>query len=218
MDGALAGLVILAIGDSHLVHMVMPFQEALEARGAAVNSYGMCGTMPEDWLAKATTQCMAERHDKGPAIVKNTTQPTWLLSDLIDRNHPNLIVVELGDNLGGYGTTPALPRDVIAEQVKEFLAPIKARHLPCIWIGPPFGADTQLYHKTDARVRELSQYLAQTVSASCSYVDTTAMAAPRQWATYDGVHLTPEAYHRWSVAIADAVVHLSGALHLARAP
>jgi lysophospholipase L1-like esterase len=217
MNGALAGVVILAIGDSHLVHMVSPFTEALEAQGAAVNAYGMCGTMPADWLSKGTTQCLAERHDNAAAMVKTTTQPTWLLSDLIDKNHPNLIVVELGDNLGDYGTATPLPRDLIAEQVKQFLGPIKARQLPCVWIGPPFGADTPGYHKTDARVRELSQYLAQIV-APCSYVDTTAFAPPGEFQTIDGVHLTSDSYRKWSAGIAQAIVRLSGTLHLAHAP
>jgi hypothetical protein len=200
-----------------MAYMISPLHESLEAEGAVVNSYGMCGAMPEDWLSRTTAQCLAERHDKGPASFKNQTGPTWLLSDLLERNHPNLVVIELGDNLAGYGTLPTLPRDLIIQQVREILAPIKARHLPCIWIGPPFGADTQAYHKTDLRVRELSQLLAQTV-APCNYVDTTTFAAPGQWATQDGEHLTPGSYRKWSLDITQAIVQLNGNLHLARAP
>ena len=212
MSGALAGLAILVIGDSHMVYMGSPLHEALEQEGAVVNTYGMCGAMPTDWLTRTSTQCSAERHDKGPAIHKNQASPSWLLTELIAKDHPNLIVVELGDNMAGYGTLPQLPRDVIASQVQQFLAPIKAQHLPCVWIGPPYGNDSFAYHKTDLRLRELSQYLSQTV-APCTYVDTTTFARPGEWPTLDGEHLTPPSYHKWSVDITGALVRLEGHPH-----
>jgi len=212
MNGALAGLVILVVGDSHMVYMGSPLHEALEQQGAIVNTYGMCGAMATDWLTRTTTQCSAERHDKGPALLKTSTQPSWLLTDLIAKDHPNLVVVELGDNMAGYGTLPALPRDVIAGQVREFLAPIKARNLPCVWIGPPYGNDTTLYHKSNVRAKELSQFLAQAV-APCAYIDTTSFAQPGEWPTLDGEHLTQPAYHKWSLDIAGAIVSLKGHLH-----
>jgi len=212
MNGALAGLVILALGDSHMVYMVSPLHEALEEQGATVNTYGMCGAMAADWLTKTTTQCFAERHDKSAAIVKNQSAPTWLLTDLIAQNHPNLVVIELGDNMAGYGTLPALPRQFITDQVNEILAPIKARKLPCVWIGPPWGGDTMLYHKSEERVRELSQFLAQAV-APCAYIDTTSFARPGEWATADGEHLTQPSYRKWSLDIASAIVRLKGNIH-----
>ena len=212
MNGALAGLVILALGDSHMAYMILPLHEALEQQGAVVHSYGMCGAMATDWLNRMTTQCMAERHDKGAAIIKNQPEPTWQLTDLIERHQPNLVVIELGDNMAGYGVSPTLPRDFIADQVSELLRPVKARHLPCVWIGPPWGADTTLYHKTDARVRELSQFLAHAV-APCAYIDTTSFAGPGEWTTADGEHLTQASYRKWSLDITGAIVHLRGSLH-----
>ncbi len=214
MNGALAGLVILALGDSHMTFMITPLYEALEEQGAVVHAYGMCGAMATDWVSRATTQCEAERHDKGGTIIKYTTQPTWLLTDLLEKHHPNLVVVELGDNMAGYGTLPALPRDFITQQVHQFLGPITARNLPCVWIGPPWGGDTALYHKTDARVRELSQFLAPSV-APCAYIDTTTFAHPGEWPTTDGQHLTQTSYRKWSLDIANAVVQLKtqGRLH-----
>jgi hypothetical protein len=217
MNAALAGLVILILGDSHMTKMISPLHEALTDQGAVVHSYGMCGVQPEDWLARTTTLCTAERHDKGAAVIKNQTQPTWLMTDLIAQTHPNLVVIELADNMAGYGTLTALPRDFITQQVNAFLGPIKARNLPCVWIGPPFGGDTPAYHKSDERVRELSQYLARGV-APCSYIDTTAFAGPGAWPTADGEHLTTTSYRAWSLDIAQAIVGLRGNLHLVRAP
>lgn len=209
MNGALAGLVILALGDSHMVYMASPLHEALEQQGATVDLYGMCGAMASDWLSRTTTQCSAERRGNAPAVMKTQTSQGWVLSDLLAKEHPNLVVVELGDNMAGYGTLPALPRDFIAGQVREFLAPIKARNLPCVWIGPPWGNETTAYHKTTARAKELSQFLAQTV-APCAYIDTTSLARPGEWPTIDGEHLTPSSYHKWSTGIAGAIVRLEG--------
>jgi hypothetical protein len=212
MSGALAGLVILAIGDSHMVYMASPLHEALQQEGATVDTYGMCGAMATDWLTRTTAQCSAERHGNGPAILKSQSTPSWLLTDLIEKDHPNLVIVELGDNMAGYGTLPALPRDFIADQVRQFLAPIKARNLTCVWIGPPWGNDTTAYHKTTMRLKDLSQFLAGVV-APCAYVDTTSFAQPGEWPTLDGEHLTQPAYHKWSVDITAAIVRLKGHLH-----
>jgi hypothetical protein len=125
------------------------------------------------------------------------------------------VVIELGDNEAGYGTLPSLPRDFIAAEVHQFLAPIKARNLPCVWVGPPWGGDTTSYHKSDTRVRELSQFLAQTV-APCAYVDTTSFSRPGEWSTADGEHLTPPSYRKWGLSITDAIVRLKGNLHVAQ--
>jgi len=212
MNGALAGLAILIVGDSHMVYMVSPLPEALEQQGATVNTYGMCGAMATDWTTQTTTQCFAERHNNGAAIVKNQPKSSWLLTDLISKDHPNLVVIELGDNMAGYGTLPALPRDFITNQVNDILRPIRARNLPCVWVGPPWGNDTVPYHKTDVRTQELSQFLAHVV-APCTYIDTTSFARPGEWATADGEHLTTASYRKWSVDITGAIVRLKGQLH-----
>jgi lysophospholipase L1-like esterase len=209
MSAALAGLAILIIGDSHMVYMATSLHDALEQEGAIVNTYAMCGTMPADWLTRTTSQCSAERHDKGPVIQKNQASQSWLLSDLITKDHPNLIVVQLGDNMAGYGTLPELPRSFIADQVNQFLGPIKTRNVPCIWIGPPWGNDTSAYHKTNERTQELSKFLAQSV-APCSYVDPLTMARPGEWPTLDGEHLTQPSYRQWGAAIARAIIKLKG--------
>ena len=73
----------------------------LEAQGATVNSYGMCGGMAADWVMKVTAPCRAERHGTaGPAYVTKS-EPTWLINDLIDQTHPNLVLVENPEDLLG---------------------------------------------------------------------------------------------------------------------
>jgi lysophospholipase L1-like esterase len=211
MNGALAGLVILAIGDSHMVNMVTPLHDALEHQGAIVNSYGMCGATATDFLARLTTPCMAERHDKAPALVNAKASPTFVMGDLLRDNRPNLVIIELGDNFAGYGMFPTLPKEDIANQVHQLLRPIAAQGLPCIWVGPPWGTEGGSSRKTFGRVQELSAYLAQIVHP-CRYVDSLHFERPGEWPTVDGEHFTQDSYRKWSVSIADSIVRLKSEL------
>jgi lysophospholipase L1-like esterase len=109
---------------------------------------------------------------------------------------PNLIVVELGENLGKYGVSPDLPRDWINSEVGQLMQPIRASKLPCIWVGPPWGNENGPWKKTFARVKELSDYLSHIV-APCQYVDSLTFSRPGEWPTLDGVHLTPASTRIW---------------------
>ena len=168
MGGALAGLVILVIGDSHIAslgHFNNLLHEGLVAQGATVNTFGVCSSLPDDWITPNQIVCgRGERHNTGPAqLGSNNTLRGWSLPALIADYKPNLVVVEMGDTLAGYGAAPELPRDFIARQVGDLLQPIKADKVGCIWIGPPWGTEGGAYKKTLARVKALSDYLAQIV-------------------------------------------------------
>jgi hypothetical protein len=215
MGGALAGLVILLIGDSHVAmpnYLITSFHGALEAQGATVNSYGMCGGMAQDWVMKVTAPCRAERHGTAPPQYVTKSEPTWLINDLIDQTHPNLVLVELGDTMAGYDK-PDLPKPWIYEQVHQLTGRIAAHNIACIWIGPIWGNPASAFHKTDARVTEMSQFLAQSV-APCGFIDSTRFARPGEWPTSDGQHLLQDGYRRWSAALVASVIQMKGQLHL----
>ncbi len=189
ISSALAGLVVLVIGDSHLASkdfLLGSLQDALVNQGAIVHSYGVCGSQPNDWVKQTELPCgSGERHNADePIIDKSPKVKTWSLEKLIDQRHPNLLIVELGDNMGGYGVLPALPKDWISFEVQEMLKPIAAHHLPCIWVGPPWGSEGGPSNKTFARVQELSSYLSQIVYP-CRYVDSLRdfRLGSGQWAT-----------------------------------
>jgi len=209
MSGALAGLVILAIGDSQMMNMMTTLHNSLESAGAVVHTYAMCGATAADWIYKSTVASCGrgERHDKGPVLLENQkTEPTYVLSDLIAQNHPNLILVELGDTMAGYGLAQ-IERQWVVEQVRALTGRITASNIACDWIGPMWGQLQPPYQKSDARVREISQLLSQIVSP-CRYIDSTAFARPGEWPTRDGTHLQPDGYRHWAVDITDAVVRL----------
>ena len=216
MNLALAGLIVLIIGDSHLAakdFLLGSLHTALEAQGANVESYGVCGSAPHDWVAQTTLGCgRGERHGMGPAEIEPGKVRTWSLDALIRRHHPNLVIIELGDNMAGYGVLPDLPRDWIAQQVNELLLPVEADHLPCLWVGPAWGSEGGPSKKTYARVKELSEDLATLVSPPCHYINSLTFSQPGQWPTLDGEHLTPDSYQIWGNDIAGEVVKYAARL------
>ena len=213
IKAALAGLTVLVIGDSHMVqrdYLISSLHDQLLGAGAEVHSYGLCGANAGDWVYPTTVNCgRAERHNKAPAQVDNSKKaPTWTIDELIQRHHPNLIVVEIADTMAGYGQT-SLPEGWIYGQIRPLTARIKAANVPCIWVGPAWGNDGYAYHKTEARVREMSEFLARTVSP-CSYIDSTQFSRPGEWSTIDGQHFTASGYRAWGQDIAGAIVRMTG--------
>jgi hypothetical protein len=207
---ALAGLVVLVLGDSHMAgrdYLLTSLHDQLVAEGASVHSYGMCGAAAGDWLYPTTVACgHGEHHDRQPPMFDTKKAATWQLGELIAKHHPNLIVIESADAMAGYGS-PEMPKPWIYEQVRAFVGKVKAQNISCMWVGPVFGNDGPPYHKSVTRVRELSQFLSQSV-APCTYIDSTTFARPGEWPTPDGQHLTPAGYKLWGQDIAQAITRL----------
>jgi hypothetical protein len=211
MNGLLAGLAILMIGDSHMVtngYLITTLHNDLIAQGATVSSYGMCGANAGDWVYKTTVSCgKAERHGSAPArIDRAPRQPGWTFDQLVAADHPNLVIVEMGDTMAGYGQTD-FPRAWIYDQVRTLTQRIAADHVQCVWVGPPWGSEGTSYHKTFTRVKEMSEFLAKSV-APCQFIDSTTFSAPGQWPTIDGQHLTASGYRDWGKDIAGALDQL----------
>jgi hypothetical protein len=219
MNLALAGLVVLIIGDSHMAfrdYLIGSLPDALISLGATVDSYGVCGANAADWVYRATEHCgWAERHNKdAPRIGGDEAVRVWSIDDLIARDRPNLVIVELGDTMAGYGQA-SLPRTWIWAQVRPLTERISAHDVPCAWVGPPWGSEGTRYHKTFSRVREMSDFLAEIVSP-CHFIDSTRFAKPGEWPTTDGQHLTASGYRSWGDDIAAAIVGLSLQQHVKR--
>jgi hypothetical protein len=211
MSPVLAGLVILVIGDSQMMYMMPNLHNQLEDAGAVVHSYSMCGATAGDWLYPSTiASCgRSERHERAPAIIQNQkTEPTYSLPQIIDKYHPNLIVVQLGDMMAGYGQAQ-IDRPWIVDQVRALTGKIAASNISCDWVGPTWGTNQPPYPKPDARVKEMAQLLSESV-APCRYVDSTTFARPGEWPTHDGGHLLPDGYRKWATDITNAVVRLNG--------
>jgi hypothetical protein len=219
MNALLAGLAVMIIGDSHMVtrdYLITTLHDDLVAQGATVDTYGMCGANAQDWVYPGTVSCgKAERHGKqGPEINRASGTPTYQLEGLVAKHRPNLIVIEMGDTMAGYGQHD-FPQAWVYQQVHALTGKIAAQNIPCVWVGPPWGSEGSSYHKTFARVKQMSEFLATAV-APCRYIDSTQFSKEGEWPTIDGQHLTSAGYRAWGADIAASLDQI--APQIARRP
>lgn len=205
MNALFAGLAVMIIGDSHMVtrdYLITTLHDDLIAQGATVDTYGMCGANAQDWVYPSTVSCgKAERHGKhAPEINRASTAPTYQLEALIAKHRPNLIVIEMGDTMAGYGQRD-FPQAWVYQQVHSLTGKIAAQNISCVWVGPPWGSEGSSYHKTFDRVKQMSEFLATAV-APCRYIDSTQFSKEGEWPTIDGQHLTSAGYRAWGADIA----------------
>jgi len=208
MQSLLAGLTMLILGDSHFGaqgYLITTLQDALIRQGAKVASYAACGAPASIWLTARVASCgTAQRIQSGPIQTRSGSEArTTPLAQLVQTQHPNIVVVAMADTMGGY-VLRELPRDSILEEVTALTDQIRAMHLPCIWIGPSWGTEGGPFLKTFARVREYSAYLA-TIVAPCTYLDSTQLSRPGEWPTFDGQHYTLPGYRSYGAALATAI-------------
>lgn len=205
---AAAGLSsVLMIGDSHLAtptYLTTSLHDALQAKGVQVHTIGVCGTNPSDWLKTAQGTCGgAERIGTAKATVTGSKAATQPIGQLIAKDKPALVVIVIGDTIGGY-SNPSFPKTWAWQQVSGLTKAIAATGTPCVWVGPAWGSEGGKYKKTFSRVREVNAFLAGNV-APCTYVDSTQLSKPGEWATTDGQHFTVSGYQQWGAALAKKI-------------
>ncbi|WP_376091477.1 SGNH/GDSL hydrolase family protein [Roseomonas sp. CCTCC AB2023176] len=211
MQSALAGLSLLVLGDSHWFsqgYLVTTLQDQLIQRGARVTSYAACGAPASVWLTARVASCgTASRAQNGPVNqVRGGNARTTPIAELVQQVRPNVIAVSMGDTMAGY-VQRQMPRDNIRDEVSALTDRIKGLGIPCIWIGPSWGTEGGPYLKTFDRVREMNEYLA-TLVAPCTYVDSTRLSRPGEWATFDGQHYTNDGYRAYGTALATYIAQM----------
>lgn len=208
---ALAGMMILIIGDSHLAtpdYLIQTLPDALIRQGATVHSLGICGANAGDWLKTTPGNCGgAERRGTGQPVVLGGAATTLPISQLLASDKPDLVLIVMGDTMASY-TKPEFPKAWIWQQVTSLVKEIVVTGTRCAWVGPNWGAEGGKYSKTYARVEMMSNFLSKNV-APCSYIDSLQFSKKGQWATVDGQHLTRVGYQLWGNAIGDALLQTS---------
>ncbi len=207
----LAGLTILMVGDSHFTYpgsLITTLQDLLVRQGASVTTFGACGVPARVWANSGSATCgVGERIQLGPIkLDRSPTAPVPSLLSLATTLHPNLIIVGLGDTMANYGDA-RIPVDRVLEDITGLTSRIRALNLPCIWIGPGWGAEGNNYYKTNDRTREIDQILASHVTP-CHYIDSTNFSHPGEWDTTDGLHYTFPSYQKWAFAIDAAILKM----------
>jgi hypothetical protein len=219
MQSLLLGLSLLILGDSHFGkpdYLITSLQNELIGRGAKVATYSACGSPPSIWLTVRVASCgTAQRIQSGPiAQQAGANAKTTPVDQLVATNKPNMIMVAMADTIGGY-TRAEMPRDEIQEQVTALTDKIRAMNIPCLWVGPSWGTEGGPFMKTFARVEELSKYMS-TIVSPCVYVDSTKLAKPGQWPTFDGQHFSVEGYKAYGAALAQQMSQMPEVLAAAK--
>lgn len=207
----LSGISILIIGSSHLAtpgSLITSLHDSLQAQGAKVHSLGVCGITPVAWLSETHGECGgAERVGKGPLKLSvNRAAKTVALTSLLETGRPQLVLVVMGDTLAGYSES-YFPKQWASTEVRRLTSALANSGVRCMWVGPAWGKDGGILDKTDARVKQVSDFLAVNVQP-CSYINSLQMARPGEWRTLDGQHFNEAGYKAWGIGITRAVQRL----------
>jgi hypothetical protein len=210
----LAGLTVLMLGDSHFAtqgYLITTLQDALISQGAKVTTEAACGAATDVWVSQGVAPCgTAERVESGPVKTNkaaNAHVPAF--DEMLQRVHPNLIIIGAGDTMAGYSQA-ALPTQYIDQNISALTRRIQASGISCVWIGPGWGTEGGPYFKTYARVKLMSDYLSTHVSP-CRYIDSLKFAQPGEWTTFDGQHYGLPGYQKWGMAIDQEILALAQA-------
>jgi hypothetical protein len=211
MINLIASLSILIIGDSHLAtpdYLITTLHDGLTKNGAEVHTIGVCGVTAESWTKTTSGNCGgAERVGKGPVKLKSgNAAKTTPITELIQKEHPSMVVVVLGDTMGAYKDDD-FPKNWVWQQVTQLTGAISKTGTACAWVGPAWGTEGGKFGKTFARAKVLSSFLSKNV-APCTYVDSLTLSKPGQWGTIDGQHFTSSGYKAWGDGITQAIVQM----------
>jgi len=216
LASVLAGLSILIVGDSHLTaagYLIDTLHNQLLAQGAkTVHTIGVCGSNPGDWTKATQGTCGGAERSGKATLVRREDARTVPMSQLLASEKPDLVIVVLGDTIGGYGKD-SFAKTWAWQQTTQLTKVLGANDTACVWVGPPWGSEGGKYGKTFPRVKQVSAFLASNV-APCEYIDSLKFAKPGQWPTIDGQHLTLSGYRAWGKDIADTLVGLPGVKQL----
>jgi hypothetical protein len=202
----LTGMTILVLGESHMSindHLIATLPDELALQGAKIFSYGACGASAGDWLKAKSVPCGAYRVDTGnikerPADIAST-QP---IGNLINKHHPNLIVLVIGDTMASYDNKE-IPKSWVWQGVSALSKEIKTQGTRCVWVGPAWGQDGGKYKKTNARAKEFSDYLSTLVAPLHT---STHWYSPNQAnGNTDGQHFD-KCYEGWAKGITNTIL------------
>lgn len=204
----LTGLNILVLGESHMSinnYLISSLPDELTQQGAQVESFGACGASAGDWLKTKSVPCSGFRIGTGPVRERPadiaSTQP---IDQLLNKYHPNLLLLVMGDTMASYDDK-TIPKSWVWQTVSALTGEIKKQGIRCVWVGPAWGEDGGKYKKTNARVKEFSDYLS-TIVAPCTYVDSLTFSKIGEWKTFDGQHFDKWGYESWSKGISNALM------------
>ncbi len=185
------GTKVLMIGDSHTVGAFgTELDKQLRTTGAQVATYGASGSSATQWANGGTTSSgYVERGANGQVV-----QPPWnqqhsipKLEDLIAKEKPGVIIVNLGANFRGGDPT---------SQVRSLGEIAKKHGIKLIWVGPP---KTREDSGNDSSIKAFDQKMAAAMAPYGTYIASDPFTPT--YSGGDGLHYGTEAGKKWAQGI-----------------
>lgn len=175
-----AGSNVLVIGDSHTIGTFgTQLDKDLRSTGARVETYGSSGSSPSWWINGTTTNSgYSARHADGSVDQPPWNQPhaTPKLSDLIAKQRPDTIIVNLGANMRGASAQE------IERQVSSLAKMAKESGARLIWVGPP---KTREDMSNPSSVNRFNAAMRDAVAPYGTYLSSSEYT---RYAGGDGIH------------------------------
>jgi hypothetical protein len=195
------GTKVLQIGDSHTVG---PFGQAMDRAlrktGAEVATYGSSGSSPQNYIDGTGTVWYSETHGDGVPHVSpyGEYHATPKLEELIAREKPNLLLVNLGTNFRS--TTPEFMR----HQVDEIGEIARQHNLPLIWVGAPKWAKD---NSDPSDIQAVDTVMKAAVAPYGTYLPSSQFIPRYNGDDAQGIHYTGRAGVATAQKWADGVFH-----------
>jgi hypothetical protein len=170
---------VLFVGDSHsvLVFGDVFFRELSQRYRGQIATYSSCGSTLRHWLTGLPTKCGYRERGLGGNInvpyedIHSGKVPpphTPLLSKLLKKHDPKIVIIQLGSNYISHGISEL---DGHISAVMPMLG-----HRACIWIGPP-DARAQP-KKAGMDLTTVNQFISEKLRAlgsRCVFIDSLAI-------------------------------------------
>lgn len=180
---------ILFIGDSHSVGIFgREFDKLLRESNKKIETYAICGSTLRWWFEGKETKCgYFFRYENGKIEESyQNPQKTPILSDLIKKTNPNLIIVQLGTNWWNE------KEEKIQNEINKFFQIIEDKK--CYWIGPPKSRKLYL------AIERVNKILTENISKRCIYFDSLSITDyPSEGG--DGIHYSINDSYMKEIAI-----------------
>jgi hypothetical protein len=129
---------------------------------------------------------------------------------LQDDNNPDLIIINLGDNMFNWNrrsgrTRSSINSNKVATQVYNFVQAID-NYRECIWIGPTYHFPGKPYVKRNSDVDLMYKGISKGLAGRCTLIDsrdTFKSTAPN-----DGLHLTNSESQIWGMSLFEKLSRL----------
>ena len=188
---------VLYIGDSHSADSYGQklSNKLLANKDIDLAFYGSCGSIARWYFLGTKTPCgFYSVEDKVKTSSKTAATP--IITTLIDKQRPDLVVVELGTNYADYDDS------YVIRDMKKLVALIIEKKALCLWVTPP---DMRKYRNDLPRFKRL---ITAAVEGQCKIIESDKVTHyPASGG--DGIHygsLSPESTEAWANLIYQNII------------